>query len=95
MTTKHTPGPWVVTRTKRATTVTEVDGSEIASVFMLGIVEQGRANAALIAAAPELLAVLLDARELVDYLANVGNEAAEECFRRIEAVVAKANGETR
>ena len=49
----HTPGPWI----NSSGYITATDGSEITDVAWSGSDPEGKANARLIAAAPELLAV--------------------------------------
>jgi hypothetical protein len=61
--TKWTPGPWVVEGTASATVAARHDGAaEIAEVIATGSMTHGerRANAHLIAAAPDLYAALAD-----------------------------------
>ena len=80
----HTPGPWEVTGKGNVVRVSEPQ-------YVLAMVaawDEMQANARLIAAAPELLAVLkllwLDARECGDWSDN---------YRaRIESLIAKAEG---
>lgn len=57
-TAKHTPGPWAVDITTVTTTVRAADGKSVARCY------QGNHDAALIAAAPDLIAAL-------DYLLQV------------------------
>lgn len=69
MITEHTPGPWVITQNGKpslavrgdrftACTITGADGHDIADLRWNGLnAQRGGANAQLLAAAPELLAV--------------------------------------
>ena len=64
MNTKHTPGPWNVSPSAKASTLTRVfdeTGKLVASANGPGLFEGGEAeaNARLIAAAPDLLAALV------------------------------------
>lgn len=87
---KHTPGPWQVNHGDQFQ-VCDADGkvrgcSPIAT--MHGSASEKRANARLIAAAPELLEVaqLILAEDLLDFL-------PEEYVFRVRAAIAKATGE--
>jgi hypothetical protein len=98
----HTPGPWI-TETNEAGTIVSVlpssnEGFEVAAVKLytirLGVKntpdnDERRANARLIAAAPELLAV---AREVLAHLPCPQSRADVELEKRLEAVIAKATG---
>ena len=58
MQTNHTPGPWHVTGDEHGTMITDNTGEQIALWPQQGGTVEQCANAALIAAAPELLAAL-------------------------------------
>ena len=65
MTTEHTPGPWVATQYSDGSPLTVVyaaNGREVADVRseIKGGVAEDEANAALIAASPDLLAACID-----------------------------------
>jgi hypothetical protein len=62
--TQHTPGPWLVRETDTSVKVrTEHESICIMSIKPYsGRIEEGRANARLVAAAPDMLAALQDAR---------------------------------
>lgn len=83
---KHTPGPWAVanrTISKRpATVVLDADHNEVCEVY---------AAAALIAAAPDLLAALESLNAAV-IRAGYGNTAMPE-LSKAWAAIAKATGE--
>lgn len=81
MTSKHTPGPWLV---KGKQSIRGSDGEYIAKTNW----NNGAANARLIAAAPELLSALQVA-ELA--LRERGLRACGE-YKQIEAAIAKATG---
>lgn len=84
MNTNHAPGPWVRRLQKTAIGIFDACGQLIATVT------PGRfsktADAMLIAAAPDLLAALKDAK------ANAGNP--ERVYQITSAAVAKAEGRT-
>lgn len=85
--TNHTPGPWTVNGNK-------IDGKgyHIASVNSHATTE-GKANASLIAAAPDLLVALENALEAVLYM-----DEMEGCRWMVEqtiSVIAKAKGKTK
>jgi hypothetical protein len=63
--TKHTPGPWTV---RQSAAIDDVRGRWIASVAKSGWCDDAErdANAALIAAAPDLLAALIDAIDIIN-----------------------------
>jgi hypothetical protein len=93
MTTTHTPGPWARKRRSPKTLIISrlvfAGDDLIAAVHDLD--DAGReaaANARLISAAPELLAVLQD---VADYWA--GGDAPAELDARMRAVIAIATGE--
>ena len=99
--TKHTPGPWVVrTIDQSLATVETQDGRYIignagqlrADDWKTGHIER-RANARLIAAAPELLEALQKMLPELRGLSIVSDTAAE-MLREAEAAIAKATGET-
>ena len=81
----HTPGPWTVGYLRiegRADIYADSEPTSIASV-------RTGANAALVAAAPELLEALYVARDQIrEFLPNVLGEA----LTTIEAAIAKAEG---
>ena len=58
MQTNHTPGPWHVTGDEHGTMITDNTGEQIALWPQQGGTVEQCANAALIAAAPDLLAAL-------------------------------------
>jgi hypothetical protein len=79
MTTNHTPGPWRCTQAARANAqilIEAVDGSE---VCRQPADAEGRANARLIAAAPDLLAALQSIYDACDqsdvYFSNIARTA--------------------
>jgi len=87
MSTKHTPGPWQVEARRGETWVCRADSAVLARV---AAAKEIRANARLIAAAPELLealkAVRIELREGGSY------RKADRCHAIVEAAIAKATG---
>lgn len=78
----HTPGPW-----KRNGTLIESDApSYIASVNYAGSVEETRANAWLIAAAPELLAACSSALTLLENSPLANSETADQLRAALDRV---------
>lgn len=103
--TKHTPGPWtieaqfkVLTNVQR-NTETRVPYYEIGSELRrLATIDTGlnaKANAALIAAAPELLAALEDVEALLYAVTNEGFRpiSDNDLVLKMRAAIAKAKGE--
>lgn len=81
MNAKHTPGPWIYDETWAL--INAEHGSEIAAVHAArGTKGEPQANARLIAAAPDLLAALVDAYERL-----TGDRSM------IRAAIAKATGQ--
>ncbi len=89
--TKHTPGPWKIGEYWTDVTIIrgQIDGEEadIASVVMWGK-RQGRANARLIAATPDMLYALQLARDVI--LDLNGRAKYQEEIDVIESAIAKA-----
>ncbi len=83
MNTKHTPGPWVASRSANAAFTRHPaiisDTGEVAMATWAGNERQTDANARLIAAAPELLSALqkidANAAESVEWIRRVAQEA--------------------
>jgi hypothetical protein len=90
MTTKHTPGPWVV----RASVIGTVVGPDRANgaVATLGA-KPNPSDATLVAAAPDLLECLIDAaRYICEHACNqASGEHSVACIART-AAIAKARG---
>ena len=64
----HTPGPW---KEKRKLAIYSADDEPICAVFPAETEERSKADARLIAAAPDLLEALKNAREWLDELAGL------------------------
>ena len=80
---KHTPGPWQVGPTPKTTDVIYGPMGTVATLF-----ENNQANARLIAAAPEMLEALREARIAMNHHGIVGDPAQFA----IDAAIAKAVG---
>lgn len=88
MMSKHTPGPWHTGARHDLTLYTE-DGMPLGDARHMGnkiTVEEMQANAQLMAAAPELLAMCESALEDGEYY-----RLSETVKRRLRAVIAKAH----
>ena len=81
---KHTPGPWHVTGDEHGTMITDNTGEQIALWPQQGGTVEQCANAALIAAAPDLLENL---RQLADLLESIGHDCTPA-----RKVIARATG---
>jgi hypothetical protein len=92
MSAKHTPGPWRVALPPNDRIQSRIIYSAAGSVARAyNNTKAAQANARLIAAAPELLAALQEARELVRLLASrYSHGPAEVAVDRIDAAIAKA-----
>lgn len=99
---KHTPGPWKVAISARKATLTRItttDGALVASANGPGLSETGEAeaNARLIAAAPELLAIVQRLSTMFPSGEGLGGYAPKEAFAAIgtqaRAAIAKATGQ--
>lgn len=93
---QHTPGPWAVSCESvddEWAVVTTPGGAVIANV---NADHRQDANARLIAAAPDLLAALKDARDTIHMLVNSrgfeGEGTAEEWTVDFDAAIARAEG---
>ena len=103
MTSQHTPGPWTFTDDPEYNCF-YVDAQNgaigVADVVRLPVKDQGLANARLIAAAPDLLAALIDAESAMFHvLADDGfatpfdQKAMKDAMQAARAVLAKARGQ--
>ena len=82
---QHTPGPWEVSKDGN-----DVENAEGAGVCALYADKTADANAALIAAAPELLATV---KAMIDNSGcSTWNERAPKVFAMARAAIAKAEG---
>ena len=90
METKFTAGPWYVGATRRTNEdVLASDGPIIANALRRK--DEREANAHLIAAAPDLLAALIECEDLLAELATGGAENPE--LEIVRAAIAKATGQ--
>jgi hypothetical protein len=92
----HTPGPWEATQPDDFDAIWVLrNGTTVCVVSSGGVKpEQARANAALIAAGPDLLEAC---QKLIDYrnrnTRNWQTEKAEDYFRMIRLAITKATGQ--
>lgn len=99
MTTKHTPGPWSVSKYGDDYNITyNTDGNWLATVYDDDDPFAGRpeADAHLIAAAPELLEALkaIQLQALQSSVNSAANEWGREALDLANAAIAKAEGRT-
>jgi hypothetical protein len=92
---KFTPGPWVIDWNVSRLDIFSSDAKVLVaslrrSAMSPAIDEAARANARLIAAAPDLLATLVEAHDIID---AIGQPETAEVAARMRAVIAKAKGE--
>ncbi|PAQ00892.1 hypothetical protein LRP31_25380 [Mesorhizobium mediterraneum] len=85
--TKHTPGPWQITRYKGRPHAIVAADPDIGAmpIAKVHIANDHEANANLIAAAPDMLAILKEAADFVQPF-----NRASDFLDRIEAVIARA-----
>lgn len=85
---KHTPGPWRTTRFtgNKSWTIQRSDTHEA-----LASVRTGEANARLIAAAPEMLEALKEARGWIELAEDMCRDTSA-ALSKIDALIAKAEG---
>ena len=93
---KHTPGPWRTGKGAGSRYTVYDKFSQRVGDFFEGVMatqrsdEECAANARLGAAAPDLLATLVDAHDIID---AIGQPETAEVAARMRAVIAKAKGE--
>ena len=90
---RHTPGPWVLTYDKGSTrdVVASPDPLPICTMRQAWVTrEQYAANALVVAAAPEMLAMLQELRECADYWSEY--DVPVGIVERLDSVLAKALG---
>lgn len=89
---KHTSGPWCVERNGITVKQTGKYAMKICQAFEVFMGRKQReANAHLIAAAPDMLDALRDAREAFGTI-SASNGATRESLKQINAAIAKAEG---
>jgi hypothetical protein len=84
---KHTPGPWRVETERAYIHIMPSENLAICELWRRGNPELEMANARLIAAAPDLLELLMELQDIVFLTRN------NELHTRMEAAIAKATGE--
>ena len=82
----HTPGPWIARMNCDV-----MAGERLVADCMTGWLRDDRANARLIAAAPEMLEVLIDLQESAEYWSEHG--APFGIVDRLNALISRAKGE--
>ena len=93
---KHTPGPWRTGKGAGSRYTVYDKFSQRVGDFFEGVMatqrsdEECAANARLGAAAPDLLAMLVEAHDIID---AIGQPETAEVAARMRAVIAKAKGE--
>lgn len=96
--TDHTPGPWRVIHQRTIREIHSSNGPKVADVYdFTGDSQFARADARLIAAAPELLEALKEIQEgrgafSMDHLTHAAN-TIEEMKALAKTAIAKAEGE--
>lgn len=91
---KHTPAPWGIEVPEYGAVITH-NGGSIGAAYpedMSGRPHDAVANARLISAAPDLLAALQEAIELIDQDENWLTPAGNVIVARWRAAIAKAEG---
>lgn len=96
---KHTPGPWAVDESRHDGCINRIEPFRhigMASGYQVnpGDREENEANARLMAAAPDLLEALEQARKYVAFAFDQGIEGAEKTGLDLDAAIAKARGES-
>ena len=82
----HTPGPWIARMNCDV-----IAGERLVANCMTGWLKEGRANARLIAAAPEMLDMLIELQESAQYWSEY--DVPIGIVDRLNAVISKAKGE--
>lgn len=101
MTQKHTPGPWTFSTTgkimqgySQGLAIAQYgEANLIAGIFsdVRGGDETAKANAALIAAAPDLLEALKETKRFMDFMPKgIGRGAAAPLYQQVTAAIARA-----
>ena len=92
MKTEHTPGPWVINESKNIIFIPTSFGNDIVCTITNGghIKEVSDANARLIAAAPEMLEALKEAKLYIDGIELVLGESAPHIKKCIDEAINKA-----
>ena len=84
---KFTPGPWIARMNCDV-----MAGDRLVADCMTGWLKEGRANARLIAAAPDMLDMLIELKECADYWSEY--DVPLGIVDRLNAVIEKATGTT-
>lgn len=84
----HTPGPWIARMNCDV-----ISGDRLVADCMTGWLKEDRANARLIAAAPEMLNMLIEISESAQYWSEY--DVPIGIIDRLNAVINKAKGDSR
>ena len=99
---KHTPGPWIgagpsygdpLPKYINEIVADREDDDECKTICYMPVIDEDdetEANACLIAAAPDLLEMLVEAHDIID---AIGQPETAEVAARMRAVIAKARGD--
>lgn len=89
---KHTPGPWRYLQWGSRIVSSDTGSTQvlIATVATNTRRDEGRHNAHLLTAAPDLLAMLAEAHEIID---SWGHEETAEVTARMRALIERAGGD--
>lgn len=89
---KHTEGPWKYLEWGARIVSSDIGSAQvlIATVAINTRRDEGRHNASVLAAAPDLLAMLAEAHDIID---AIGQPETAEVAARMRAVIAKARGD--
>lgn len=97
----HTPSPWVIDKTN--TTVFYIEYEDASSLWTIATIEnfggQSKADAHLIATAPDLLATCKDARSLFNaimdqiYVGEFPIDDTRKMIESLDSIIAKTEGE--
>lgn len=88
---KHTPGPWRYLQWGSRIVSSDTGSTQvlIATVSTNTRRDEGRHNAHLLTAAPDLLAMLIEAHDIID---AIGQPDTADVAARMRGVIAKAEG---
>jgi len=92
MTTQHTPGPWYASKGEQPQIASENDKSGRTLALVYDVRDEAKANAALIAAAPGLLAACEWAESLCESFGSTLSKNQVLEWQKLRAAIAKAGG---
>ena len=90
---KHTSGPWKYLEWGARIVSSDIGSAQvlIATVAINTHRDEGRHNASVLAAAPDLLEMLVEAHDIID---AIGQPDTAEVAARMRATIAQAKGES-